>query len=306
MCCEGSALGTATTRRGPVFHVTIAEPPGYRFTHFSFDLARFLICGLESLGVPVSVGRGDVVPGKINVLVGAHTVATPDMVRAFAEHGIRYVVVQGEIVTDGQLNRDGRPERFASHYLPLLQNAEAVWEFSPANADALRALGVEPAVLELGHDPGVEEIRHRSKDIDVFFYGSVTPRRKAVLTQLAAAGIRVEIAFDDLPFYRNHKIARSKVLLTLRQADDMTHVPRVRIKYLACNRALVVGEGGREADTVADLYDCAEGDALVERIRYWIANDAAREARVAEVYERIVARPMREQLRAPLRALGVG
>ncbi|MFT4702892.1 MAG: hypothetical protein ACI81R_000580 [Bradymonadia bacterium] len=277
------------------FNVSVADPKGYPYTHFLYDLTRFLVGGLRDLGHHVVLSRGTLSADAVNILVGGHLIASPPLVAALQRGKVPYVVVQGEMVTGAQLNNDGDTERFRAGYLELLKNAVDVWEFSEMNQAALSALGVSSQRVRLGYTSACETIELREPDIDVFFYGSITQRRRDVLKEVAESQLGLHIAFDDDAFFRDDKIARAKTVLTLRQSDDMGHVPRARIKFLVNNGVLVVGEPGVESHSVDGLYIQTERDSLVETLREWCAGDRARDEG-ARVKALLVERPMSAEL----------
>lgn len=280
------------------FNLTVVDPPGYPYSHFLFDVVRLLQGGLEDLGHPCSITRNKTDGGALNILVGVHLIPTRDYVKDILATGHRYVVLQTEIVRGHTFNQEAG-SRFDDIFLPLARGAVGVWDSSDLNIAALKKFGIEAGLLGWGYAHAVEEIRHKTdRDIDFFFYGSITPRRRTVLQKLDELGYKVIAAFDAAPIYRNDLIARSEVLLTIRQSDAMAHLPWGRILYLVNNRCLVAGETGSEQQPLEDLFLWAEPPQAIELLRTTRAR-TDRRALAQEFYDRFRTRPMSGYL-APL------
>jgi hypothetical protein len=263
------------------FNVMLVDPPGYRYGMFLYDTVRYLVHGLESLGHDVVVGRSMLEPSRINLVLNAHALATAEDVAPLLTSRAPVVIYQSEVIRDGQINLQD-DSRYRDVYLPLLKSAHAVWDWSEDNVRLLGEQGVAASWVRMGYHPAMEEIRHkREKDIDFLFYGSVTPHRADILTALAERGHRVHVEFDCPALYRNDLIARSRIVLTLRQSGAMHQLPYFRINYLVNNHTLVAGERGLDGqwmedaflacphdDTVGFLEEClarADHPGLVER-----------------------------------------
>lgn len=136
------------------------------------------------------------------------------------------------------------------HYLDrLLQHT--VWDYSAANVRLLRSRGARNAThVPLGYVPELTRIFGNEPDIDVLFYGSLNPRRSAVLDQLRAAGVRVESLFGVYGAQRDAYIGRSKIVLNMHFYPSKV-LEVVRIFYLLANGAFVVSERGADADESA-------------------------------------------------------
>ncbi len=282
------------------FNLVVIDPPGYRFAHFLFDTTRFLQGAIEESGHACSVRRNDVERGAINILVGVHLIDDPRWVDRLVGSEVPYVVLQTEIVTENGFNGE-RSGLFESVFMPLVRNAVSVWESSEPNLEALRALQIPAGFLRFGYVESIRErLREAPRDLDFFFCGSMTPHRRRVLEKLVSLGYKVEVRFDDASFFRNDLMARAEVLVTLRQSDQMTHVPAARILHAVNNGCLVAGEHGVSGETVEDLFLWeAQGD-VIELLRETRARSDRRE--IAETHlARLQSRPMRDFM-APLLA----
>jgi hypothetical protein len=276
-------------------NISFMFPEEYRFAHFLYDAAKVLLHGLEDLGHHVILTRQLVDADYLNILVGGHAFDSPDSVQQLASAGIPYVVFQTEIIRGETINTTGE-DRFRLVYRPLLEGAAAVWDSYESNKRALAEHGIEADLVDLGYHPAMEVIRHKAdKDLDVFFFGSIGPRRAGILQALQDRGLRVAAMFDDPAFFRNDMIGRAKLHLSLRHGDEMTHMPLWRIKFLVNNRCLVVSETATESESVDGLFVPAEPENLIEVVEATLARED-RDALAQSFYESYRERPMKAAL----------
>ena len=126
-----------------------------------------------------------------------------------------------------------------------------VWDYSAANVRLLRSRGARDVTrVPLGYVPELTRISGKAPDIDVLFYGSLNPRRLAVLDRLSAAGARVERLFGMYGSERDAHIARSKIVLNTHFYDSKV-LEVVRIFYLLANKVFVVSERGVDVEESA-------------------------------------------------------
>lgn len=285
------------------FSLCLIDPPGYKFGHFLFDACRMIQGGLQDLGHDCAIRQNVVEKGRVNILLGVHHVASPAWVTELHASRVPYVVMQTEILDPGRINKvrdDGWWDRV---FTPLVKGAVRTWDSSEPNLAVLRALGAGADALEWGYTHAIEEVRHRAdKDVDFFFYGSVTPHRREVLTKLDELGYRVEVCFDQLAFYRNDLLARAEVLLTLRQSEAMAHLPWARILYGVANRCLIAGESGLGQEPIADTFLWTEPKDVIELLRETRAR-ADRRALAEQFHDRMTKRPMSAGLEPLVKAI---
>ncbi|MBM4379941.1 MAG: methyltransferase domain-containing protein, partial [Deltaproteobacteria bacterium] len=184
------------------------------------------------------------------------------------------------------------------------------WDYSALNAAQWERLGVaRPTVVPIGWAPELARIpRAPSEDIDVLFYGSLNPRRQAVLDGLKAAGVKVETLFGVYGAERDAVIARAKLVLNLHYYDARVF-EAVRVSYLLGNGRVVVSETGASREEEAAWEGAvafAPYDTLVPTCLRLLADAPARaalgEAGRALMARRLAAdalRPVLESLDAP-------
>jgi hypothetical protein len=142
-----------------------------------------------------------------------------------------------------------------------------VWDYSAENVRRAAEFGLGTVRhVPLGYVPELARIAPASEDVDVLFYGSVNPRRQAVLRALDAAGLKVEALFGVYGEERDRAIARAKIVLNMHFYDARIF-EIVRVAYLLNNARAVVAECGPDTTIEPDLREAILGvpyDALVD------------------------------------------
>lgn len=277
------------------FAVVVVHPPEFRYAHFHFDTARYIVAGLRALGHPTSFQINRLDPDATNVLLGALTFRDGQKLQAMLS-GHRYIHFHAELVTGRSINRSGDELHFDTVALPLFAGAQAVWCWSENERDTVAALGAPAHFLPFGYSEDMEEIERDVPPIhDAIFFGSTAGDRHAILAALGQRKLDVRVYFDHQALYRNHALARSRVALNLRHGDHMKQLPIYRVLYLVNNRCLAVGQTGTHGAHLTDLLhtdparDTGEGllDFIEEQIR-----SPDRQAVADHYYERLRTMPM--------------
>lgn len=137
-------------------------------------------------------------------------------------------------------------------YIQLLRQ-NFVWEYSLANIAKFEPLGIEnfthcPYGYVSGADREVdmnERLPEEDRDIDVFFYGAMRPRRRKLLDQMRQRGLRVVSNEGDVGFsndFRDAQLRRAKLVLNMHAYDDSRIVEVVRLGQLLRRRRAVLCE----------------------------------------------------------------
>lgn len=240
------------------FAVCVIEPPGYKYSHFLYDVCRYTCFSIESAGYECCILRNQFTHDRVNIIVGAHNQTDPSIIKKIRQAG-NYILGQSEIITGDSVNNWAIQKSFAEVYLPLMKQAKAVWTGIETNVEALKKLGIEAEQFLMGYHPRMEEICHKpNKDIDFLFCGSITEHRRKLLNELIKRGARVVTMFDDAAMYRNDLIARARINLAPNQGVEMDHFSGSRIAYLLNNRAVVVVERCRDQAMYEHCFPWAE------------------------------------------------
>jgi len=260
------------------YAIVVVEPPGYVHSGAFREVAESLVFGLRALGAQ-AVPAARPIPGHRSIVLGSNLL--PSHPLPLAEDAILYNLEQIEP---------------GSVWLtpPLLElfRRHPVWDYSARNAARYPGLGLPaPRVVPIGFVPELARIpRAAQEDIDVLFYGSVNDRRRRVLEELEARGLRVEKVFGVYGEARDRLIARSKVVLNLHYYEAKVFEV-VRVSYLLGNRRCVVSERGAARDEEREFEQAvafAGYGELADTCLRLCADEEAR-ARLAEAGEKVMA-----------------
>lgn len=277
------------------FAVSIVSPPGYPHSAAFAEVALCVHEGLRELGHDSVLSTRLDNRRRTHIVFGAHLLERhPQPLPADA------ILFNLEQVQEGS-------KWFGPAYLALLRR-HTVWDYSAANVVALEALGVAATEVPIGHVPALERIRPQPADIDVLFYGSVNPRRQAVLHRLQERGARVHAVFGAYGAARDALIARAALVLNLHFYEARVF-EIVRVSYLLANGVCVVSETGADPaieQEFAGAIAFAPYEQLVERCLALRDDPAARAALGARAREAMRARPMRLSLQRALSSARAG
>lgn len=229
------------------YRVVIVKPENYVHSEAFRELAETLCHGLRRIGLLAEVTENRFDPGAVNLVLGWHLLDGAQLA-SLPPACILYNLEQMD-----ERNRDLRA-RLAT----LSENAE-IWDYSQRNIDILRESGFTAPIrhVPIGYAPEMSRIKPaEEQDIDVLFYGSVNPRRAAVLEALRQAGLNVPHVFGVYGEERDRLIARAKVVLNMHFYESSIF-EMVRVSYLLANRKAVVAECNVETEADGDLRGAA-------------------------------------------------
>lgn len=217
----------------PKFAIVVVSPPGYIHSEAFREVAQAIFHGLEKAGCDVVWSDTPFVGGRIPIVFGANLVAHAWELPAHA------VVFNLEQI-------DSQSAWMKEPYLSILRT-HVVWDYSARNVEMLRDKGISRIChMPIGHVPELERIEPAAeKDIDVLFYGSLNPRRQAVIDQIKSHGLNVVSVFGVYGEKRDALIARARIVLNMHFYEAKTF-EIVRIAYLLGNGVCVVSEGGTD------------------------------------------------------------
>ncbi|MET0640072.1 MAG: tetratricopeptide repeat protein, partial [Hyphomicrobium sp.] len=227
-------------------HVSIVtiQPEGNPHTAAFSDLTTSFEHALRSLGIEVE--RRSNVPSTtgINLLFGAHLIGSQELADRIPANTI---IINLEQISGFDVQ--GRPT-----YLSLLRRLP-VWDYSHRNIEGLRRLTKNPYIrhFSVGYVPEMtRSLRSTEQTTDVLFYGSLNPRREAVLNSLKEAGLNVRHLFSVYGEARDQAIAAAKVVLNVHFYEDSIH-EIIRTSYLLANGKAVVSECGPATEIDDDM-----------------------------------------------------
>lgn len=234
-----------------------------QLAHLRRDFILLLKYGLEAGGHAVDIAHSEIVPDATNLIIGAYF-QPPKALREIEASGYRYININTEVIGESGLNHNPAKTDLQGSYLPFIRRGIHAWDVIPENCGS-----GEFTFLRWGYCQEMEEIKHREKDLDWYFFGTMSERRKKIIASLPGRGFA-----DHACTYmtRNDRIARAKVNLNIVQADKYTHVNSFRVCYLAQNRCAVVTEKESDPAGYLDAMTIAEdslADAVAEVSRDW-------------------------------------
>ena len=275
--------------------VSIIRPSGYSHSEAFREVANSFNAALD-LSPEVAIGEYPVTDHSL--VFGAHL--TTELPKDC-------VIYQTE-----QVCRPQDSAWMTAHYFRALKEHE-VWDYSLKNIEALARHGIKAKHVPIGYMPcmtnkyadgfkvGCPDSDINAPDprpIDILHYGSMTPRREAVLNELKRSGLNVFTLFGKYGEERDRLIARSKVVLNLHYYP--ANIFEIfRCSHLFANKACVVSEYGADKVLESTYYNgaaFAEYDDLVHVCKSLVGNDTARRAIAAAGYKIFSRRTQRDIL----------
>lgn len=239
------------------------------------DILMPIVYGLRSRGHRVTLNFLPDLPTWPSVVVLLEFFATDDIVDSFlnwvSDPSSRKCIglICTEDIHDTLVME--RPEHIGRdrNLLRVLPHCDFVWPIVPSDYDQYVS-NDRLAFLDFGY---VDALRRdglppAERDIDVLLYGSVNDRRRAILDQLKASGLKVAATRGMLPDYmRDNLIARSKIVLDMRRGDDVKFTSPSRICTALQMGATLVSEKF-DSSRLRWLYDYTQAcppEEIVER-----------------------------------------
>jgi hypothetical protein len=274
--------------------IFVVSPLGYPASRCFDEVALALHHGLEALGIHAPIVTS---PDKIQgtpIVLGGHQVGK------FIDTSLAALKLPEDAIIYNLEQVDDDSTWIDSGYLALMRRFR-VWDYSAANVVKLKSKGVEVAgICGVGHVVEHERIADFVvKDIDVLFYGSVNERRRKILDDLTARGLRVVVSTNLYGSARDSLVARAKVVLNVHfYAAKVLEL--VRLSYLLANRVAVVSEPGADSAEAAALCGAiafAPYDGLVARCVELVNDPEAAKVQGERAQKTMRARPQSEILK---------
>ena len=246
------------------FHITIVQPSGYRHSECFQEVADGLAWAFKELGQEATIGENTMHASATNILLGAHLLPEAEAM-ALPGNSIVY-----------NLEQLGAAELPA--WYPALAGRVRIWDYSELNlAYWNRVHCLAPVqIVPIGFAPVLDRILPApAQDIDVLFYGSLNERRKKILFELEAAGVKVHHAFAVYGAERDALIARAKLVLNVHFYESKLFEV-VRVSYLLANGKAVITEQSPDLGEVAGGVAAFPYDNLVQGCLDFLADENAR------------------------------
>lgn len=235
--------------------------------HLRRDFLLVLKYSLEDLGHDVVLSGVSLDGSRFNLLIGTYA-QKAETVDQITKSGVAYAHINTEIIANDMLNHNPDKADFLGSYLPSMESGRFVWDVVADNVPEYQSYGVNAFFLRWGSHPKMADIEHRQeKDLDYYFFGMLSERRKHLLQALKAAGLRGTADHSCPYFLRNDRISRAKVQLNLVQDEKYTHVNSFRICYLANNGCCILTEKEQDPANYLKYADVVSAADLPQIVR---------------------------------------
>lgn len=187
-------------------HLCIVQPAGYVHSLGFLDQARYFRWQFRRLGAQVSIGKNRLRRGAINFVFGAHLGFDAAQCK---RHSCIFVNLE-------QLGQGGA--QVSADYLALLKSS-AVVDYDADNVPSYASDPADVPLVPFLHAPYLapaQPLALEDRPIDLLFFGSMNPRRKAWLDRIEAMGHTV--SHFESPLYgpeRDHYIAQAKAVVNV-------------------------------------------------------------------------------------------
>jgi hypothetical protein len=177
-----------------------------------------------------------------------------------------------------------------------------IWDYDLHNTKLLKANGALCVkTFNFGYRRELDRIIPApEQDIDVLFYGIVSPRRKKVFDAIKERGLKFEHVIGVHGSERDSYISRAKVVLNMHYYKEVSVFEMVRVFYLMTNSKAIVGEVG-PMTTINPIYlpgiQASLYENLVENCELLVKNDSIRKALETKAHETIMKYPQEDFIR---------
>ena len=231
----------------PDVHLCLVQPLGYVHSLGFIDQARYFRHQFRRMGAQVTVAKNRLRHDAVNFVFGAHLGFDPGLRE---RHSCIFVNLE-------QLGQGGA--QVNAGYLELLRRS-AVVDYDADNLAAYAQDASEVPVLPFGHAPYLapaSPLPLEERPIDLLFFGSMNPRRQALIARIEAQGWQVGVF--DRPLYgaeRDEFILQSKAVLNV-HFYEASRFEQARASTCLSLGTPVVSELGRLSRPPAAFERCA-------------------------------------------------
>lgn len=228
------------------------------------NLAQLLYDSFRALGINTHISHSHntpspalkdwILPNHIHILLAVHNLGNFSISEAWYSLLPREttVIINTEPLAAYQKSELAIHHTYLQNML-LAGQYYAIWDYARENIPLLQQHGIEAQYLPLGYTPTMHRIvPHQKPDIDVLFYGLLSPYRSQVLRQLQGSIFQGQATYLKVATIANvwgaeldSWIARSKVVVNIHSRPE-SPFEIVRCSYLMNNGIAVVSEDSAE------------------------------------------------------------
>jgi hypothetical protein len=265
------------------FNICLVQPDNYIHTMAFLELSELIHYSLLELGYESILSTNSILPNFKNILIGCHLLDS-SVISKLPSNAI--------ILNTEQVYGEATP--WSQNIFTWARNFE-IWDYSTRNIEKFNELDIQGVKhFKIGFQKELVRLDNsKQKEIDVLFYGCINERRKVILDDLVAKGLKVKTLFGVYGKERDQWIERSKIVLNHHFYDS--HIFEiVRVFYLMTNSIPVVGEVNQS--TSIDSM-CLQGirassyDSLTNECLYLIQNPLQRYELAQNAFESISQYP---------------
>lgn len=188
----------------PAIHLSIVQPPGYVHSLGLVDPARYFRWQFRRLGADVTIAKNRLRHDAVNFVFGAHLGFDASLTKRHA-----CVFVNLEQLGDGGAS-------VSPDYRQLLAR-NAVVDYDAANVPAYAQDAGDVPLVPMWHAPYLapnDPVPLEERPIDLLFFGSMNPRRRAFIERVESLGRTVAV-FDTALYgeERDQYIRQAKAVL---------------------------------------------------------------------------------------------
>lgn len=124
-------------------------------------------------------------------------------------------------------------------HIDVLQRFQ-VWDYQAHNVAFLKQYGIDAKHVPYRYTPQLERVPAQAKDIEVLFFGSMSPRRRAVLDRVPGLVTAQGCYGREL----DALVARARIVVNMHYCAEPHPLEVVRLNYLMANGCCVISERG--------------------------------------------------------------
>ena len=143
----------------------------------------------------------------------------------------------------------------------------------------------------IGYSKAFEfDIPKQEEDIDVYFYGALTERRRQLGVILESSGLKVRVIQNEFGEERNKNIMRSKIVINMKAHDLWSYGP-IHCLSAQCNKKFMLcehtGIGYGPYIPGKHFAEFKDPDDMIPTIKWWLDHSEEREKMAVDAYNDI-------------------
>jgi len=218
-------------------NICLMQPAGHPHALALLEAAEYLFFATKRTGFEVTLQKNRISHVGLNIIFGAHINPESNL-----NLPLNTVIFNTEQLTENNVLNDS---------YKILLNQFFVWDYSNTNLDVLKHHNKE--LINFFHIEALNRIpKILPHQYDLIFYGSINERRKNILENLAARGLKIKHVFGLYSKERDFEIAKARAVLNLHFYDSQIF-QQIRAFYPLSNQIPVISENFPR-ESAPDIY----------------------------------------------------